>query len=69
MKVDGYIPLPPQIAKLTGMPSGFNTGTHVEVMKGDIFFSGWRGHILSVTEDDSLAIDLDEPPPGHQRNR
>lgn len=50
--------------------SGFRVGQRVEITQTD-FFQGWYGSILGFGVGDKkgrVAINLNEPPPGHQKN-
>lgn len=46
---------------------GLTIGERVEVVADEFGFNGWHGHILAF-EGSLVAINLDEPPPGHSSN-
>lgn len=45
---------------------GFTVGERAQVVE-DNFFKGWHGHVRTF-ESQIVAVDLDEPPAGHQLN-
>lgn len=44
---------------------GFTIPERVRI--DDVFFKDWHGHVRAFNES-SVAVDLDEPPPGHLKN-
>ena len=46
---------------------GFTVGEVVEVTKKSRDFVGWKGHVIAF-DDMLVAVELDQPPPGHKPN-
>lgn len=57
---------PPLRGKEGQSKFGLTIGERVVIIK-DTFFKDWHGHVLAF-EGSLVAIDLDEPPPGHSSN-
>ncbi len=58
--------MPPPSAKQGESKFGFTASQRVKVIK-DTHFQDWHGHVRAF-RDVIVAVDLDEPPPGHQKN-
>jgi len=62
----GMVFTPPRRGQCGEQKLGFTIGERVLIIDHK-HFGGWHGHVRCF-DDDIIAVDLDEPPPGHQQN-